>query len=232
MTTPLRLLATGLACATFLATSATVSAQRSVQLSDLPPVKTRATTTARHLATTQVGLGWFGLVHVDNAESTLTLPDGTERTGTASVNGSPAVSLAYDYRLNRVLSLGGVMSYQSLRFDNFDYEGEQVDPDAQFNLNRTLLGTRVLFHYGRAEQVELYSGVRAGITVWGVRVRNFGDASVGGVDNVGRVTAGVTPQLTIIPFGVRAYVTEGLSLGGELGVGSPHILAAQIGYRF
>ena len=182
----------------------------------------------RHHAGLQVGIGLFGLIRANDVESELTIDDRTV-VATNDVSGSPGTTLAYDYRLNRVLSIGGAVSHQRLRLDDFRSADESVGPNARLDLNRVLIGTRLLFHYGRSERVEMYSGLRAGVTVWRIGVRGFrGDASI--ADGAGASV--LTPQFTLIPYGVRAYVTEAFTLGGEVALGSPHLLAIQLGYRF
>ncbi len=198
-----------------------------------PPseLTSRAANEERQLISVQTGIGWFGLVR--GAESTTTisfLGDTTEFR--SQITGTPAVGVAYDYRVNNVLSLGGAASYQSLRFHDFRSDDRAIDPNAELRLNRTLIGARVLFHYGRSERVEMYSGLRMGITVWNLRARNFGEGQVENIDGLGSVTAAVTPQVTFIPFGFRAYLTPQLNLGAEFGLGSPHIAAVQLAYRF
>lgn len=190
----------------------------------------RILTEAPHLVNLQYGVGWFGLLNVDDAELTLTVDDGPEETGLARLSGTLAPTLAYGYRLNRVLSVGAALSTQRLRFDRFRGFDDGTAANARLDVRRYLIGTRLLFHYGRSESVELYSGLRAGVTVWRFTARGFASDNVDLTEGQG--ATGLTPQLTLIPFGVRAYLTDELSLGGELGVGSPHILAAQVAYRF
>ncbi len=210
---------------------ANLLAQRPENMREPSELTERAATERRQLLTAQTGIGWFGLVRGADATTTITI-DGDAREYRTTITGTPAAGLAYDYRLSNVVSLGGVASYQSLRFHDFRNDERPIDRDAELRINRTLVGARVLFHYGRSETVEMYSGLRAGFTVWNVRLRDFGEGQIERIDDLARVTAGVTPQLTLIPFGLRAYLTPALNLGAEVGIGSPHIAAVQLGYRF
>ena len=211
--------------------SATALAQRPDQMREPSELALRAATEQRQLVTAQKGIGWFGLLRGANTEATINI-NGDSAQLQGRLTGTPAIGLAYDYRVTRVLSLGGVASYQTLRFHDFRDADQRVDRDAELRVNRALVGARVLFHYGRSERVEMYSGLRAGITVWGFSAMGFGEGRFEDIGGLARVTAGATPQFTIIPFGLRAYLTPQLNLGAELGWGSPHIAAVQLGYRF
>ena len=202
-------LAAALACCLWVLPQG-APAQRPGQMREPSALTERILAEDRHLVSAQLGLGWLGVIRANDAETTLTIND-VEREYTADLSGTAAVSAAYDYRLNRVLSIGCVASYQRTTLDDLRGE-ERLGPRARIHLNRTLLGTRLLFHYGYAEKVELYSGLRLGITVWDVSFRDFVD-DVDLVDGVGAV--GVTPQFTLIPFGLRGYLTDELSLGVE-----------------
>ncbi len=232
MKTPATLSPTRLTLVAAIALSSTFGfAQRDDEIREPSALSLRAATEQPHLLSTQLGIGWFGLLRGSNVETTVTI-DGDERNYMSRVTGTPATSLAYDYRLTARISLGAIASYQSLRFHDFRDANRSLDPNAELRINRTLIGSRVLFHYGPSERFELYSGLRAGLTVWGVSARNFGNDQIEDIQGLARVTAGVTPQFTIIPFGFRGHLTPQLNLGAELGWGSPHIAAVQVGYRF
>ncbi|MEM6696926.1 MAG: hypothetical protein AAF599_00920, partial [Bacteroidota bacterium] len=43
--------------------------------------------------------------------------------------------------------------------------------------------------------------------------------------------AGIVPTGQIIPFALRAYLSENLGLSFELGIGAPHAIALGVNYR-
>ena len=193
----------------------------------------RAWLTHTHTVSGQLGVGWFGLI------SNLQLDaqageDGVDTEGfDFTFSGGPAATLAYDYRFGRSFSLGGAVAFQGNRFTDF---ARDLGPDGReavgggARLRRTFISARTLWHYGRARNVELYSGLRVGLTVW----RGSATGEIGRDDGIfeGPSAAFVLPHLTIIPFGLKGYVGEDFFVGFETMFGSPHVLAAQAGYRF
>jgi len=186
----------------------------------------------RHTISTQLGYGWFGLFN--NTSTDISFNDenpGMERSYTASINGSPATTLAYDYRLGRVFSLGGAVGHQSLKMKDFQNATTNEDINGTVGINRVFLSVRTLFHYGKNPKWDLYSGVRAGATVWNVKsTLDKDEFSFNDGINISR-GAFVLPHLVPIPFGVKYYPTERFMVGAELAAGSPHVVALQVGLR-
>ena len=209
------------------------SAQRAITVA--PARDGSAWQTRTHAVSGQVGFGWFALA--DDIDLELTDERGT-RAYTAKLGATPAVTLAYDYRFGRVFSLGGALGHQSVSFDEFrrtTRDGEVVTQDAptgSARVNRTFLSARTLFHYGRAANVEFYSGLRLGATVWTAKGRGDVDADDLGVDGLSARGSFVLPHVNVIPIGVKGYVSPKVFVGAELMTGSPHVAAAQVGYRF
>ena len=206
-----------------LATLLPALAQRPSQMRDRD-----RTVYSPHSVSAQFGVGWFFLLR--GGDNSLTL-DNQEYS--AEFYGTPAVSMAYDYQLTPLISLGGIVSRQAIRMDDITSVDGTGDIAGNLRLNRLLLGGRLLFHYGNPENgLDLYSGLRAGITYWGIS----GSADIGerniDADRFGLGVGGITPQLTIVGFGLRQNLHSGLFLGGEVGIGSPHLIALQAGYSF
>ena len=190
--------------------------------------------TRTHTVSGQVGLGWFALA--DDIDLELTDERGT-RAYSAKIGGTPALTAAYDYRFGRVFSLGGAVGHQSISFDEFRRtarEGEATTQDVltgSARVHRAFVSARTLFHYGRAANVEFYSGVRVGATVWTARGEGDVDGDELGFEGSSNRGSFVLPHLNIIPFGVKGYVSPKVYVGAELMTGSPHVVAAQVGYR-
>lgn len=182
-----------------------------------------------HAAGAQFGAGIWTLLRLDDVSVTV-----DDRSLEARLRGSPATSLTYDYRLDPRWSVGAIASHQALRLRDIRAVDGGADVSGTLRLTRVLLGVRGLVHYGPRDRraVDLYSGLRAGLTVWSLG----GSADLGtrdvDLDLFGLGVGGVTPQLTVIALGYRHTVAEVVYLGAELAVGSPHFIAAQAGVRF
>ena len=209
-----------------------VQAQRSRYVDDTP-LRERAATTNPHLVSAQFGAGFLTLLHNKTVQVNLRINDETE-TYAASLSGTPAYSFGYDYRINRTISLGGMLAFQGNRFEDFRASDGKTLEGVSLRARRTLVAGRVLFHYGNSPHLEMYSGLRLGVTVWGLRPKGLNTNQFIDFDlplNVGTLR-GALPFAQFVPFGLRAQLTPALSLGGELALGSPHFAAVQLGYRF
>ena len=194
--------------------------------------------TRTHSVTGQFGLGWFGMV------DDLTISEAIGRSEDVTINdetgegphyrytfsGSPAATVAYDYRFGRAFSLGAAVGYQRNRLQDIAYAGgsETVRTPDDVTVSRTFVSARTLFHYGRAANVEFYSGVRVGVTAY--RRSAEGPMAEAYIQDKG--DGFVLPHVSVIPFGFKGYVKPDVFLGAELMTGSPHVVAAQVGYRF
>lgn len=186
-----------------------------------------------HTVSTQIGYGWFGLF--ENTTADITISDnnnGITKEYTATFNGTPATTLAYDYRFGRTFSLGGAVGFQSMDLTDFRDAATNENISGAVGINRFFFSVRTLFHYGNNPKWDLYSGVRVGATHWNVNsTLDEDEFSFGEGINVSRGSF-VLPHLVPIPFGVKHYPTERFMIGAELAVGSPHVLALQAGFRF
>lgn len=136
----------------------------------------------------------------------------------------PAVQLTYDYAVTDRVSVGGGVSYQSFKLAYSGYGEAKENFDVR--LSRFNLGVRSLFHYGNSETMDMYSGVRIGVSNWSLDVGtddpNFDPPKANG--------PAFAPQFIL--FGMRGYFTESLGISGELAVGAPHIVSFGLNYRF
>ena len=129
----------------------------------------------------------------------------------------PALQFTYDYAVTDRFSLGGGLSYQNFKLGYSNYGETKESFDVQ--LSRFNLGIRGLFHYGNSETMDMYSGLRVGLSNWsldiGTNDPNFDPPK----------TEGITFAPQLILFGIRGYFTEHLGIGGEVGVGAPHVVS-------
>lgn len=154
-------------------------------------------------------------------------------TGSSSNTSLPAIQLTYDYALTPKVSAGLGFSYQGFGFDVtdftfFDDNGMAVTESFSADLRRTNVAARVLFHYGKNEKLDMYSGVRVGMTNWGISTDDSSDAVDEFFDG-GFNGWSFAPQL--VAFGLRYYVTDNIGLSFESTVGAPHFLSVGANYR-
>lgn len=168
------------------------------------------------------------------------------RSGNAS--NFPQLNVSYDHAISQWFSIGGAISYNkvSMNLKEVVYNRTENLGDVKLNVSRITLGARALFHYGNANRVDMYSGVRLGIGIWGVNASSssldnrldevFKEAGGSGIwrSVLGNKLKGgfVLPQVQVILFGLRTYVTENIGLNGELAVGSPYFASIGLNYRF
>jgi hypothetical protein len=158
---------------------------------------------------------------------------GSDTSGAFTTSSLPAIQFNYDYALTPKISVGAAFSYQAFGFDVMDYtfvdaSQNSVTEDFSANLRRTNLALRIMFHYGNSEKLDMYSGVRLGMTGWNISsesttgaASDFFDGSYNGW--------GFAPQ--VIPFGLRFYVTNNIGLSLESAIGAPHFLSIGANYR-
>ncbi len=143
--------------------------------------------------------------------------------------------LTYDYGVNNWFSIGLATSYNkmSLKSSSIDItkdDGSKYVGPIDFKLSRTTIAIRPLFHYGNKGRIDMYSGLRVGVSIWNAKVTADETLDPKDVNSTFR-NAGATPNIQIIPFGLRGYITPNIGLGFEIGIGGPHYAALQLNYR-
>lgn len=140
----------------------------------------------------------------------------------------PAIQVTYDYNIVEWLSLGVAGSYQLMGMEYTDY-GSQNE-DFKTTISRTNFAVRGLFHYGNSDVLDMYSGVRFGMTHWSFETEYDGEDYDVEDDVTFTKGFGAAPQLVL--FGIRGYFTDNLGANIEFAVGSPHYLSLGMNYRF
>jgi len=173
--------------------------------------------------------------------------DTTVSFSSGKASNFPQLNIAYDYGVNPWFSIGGAVSYNKVSMDLKDVKYNKTENlgDVTLGVSRVTIGARALFHYGNANRIDMYSGVRLGIGIWGVTASSnsvdkrlddvFKEAGGGGIWRtlLGNKLGGgfAMPQVQLIAFGLRGYLTENLGINGELSVGSPYFASIGINYR-
>ncbi|MEZ4901173.1 MAG: hypothetical protein R2822_05125 [Spirosomataceae bacterium] len=223
----------------------------------------------KHFLTFALTLSTFALLaqnedyqHVISAQSGVSLFSpfrGTVQGSTAAtdtivsfssgqMNNFPQLNLGYDYGVVKWFSIGGSMSYNKVGLDLKDVKYNKTENIGDVNLavSRITIGARALFHYGNANRVDMYSGVRLGVGIWTVKVKSkalddklddvLKEAGGSGIwrSLIGNRVKGSFPmfQAQVVLFGLRGYLTENIGINGELSVGSPYFASIGVNYRF
>ena len=146
----------------------------------------------------------------------------------------PALQINYDRGLQKWFSLGVAASYQSMGIQYNDYEymkdGEMVTEDFKTSIKRLNVAIRPLFHYANKGRLDMYSGLRVGVTNWGISTQtNDPDYNPENDISFGE---GINFSAQVILYGLRGYFTEHLGGNFELALGSPHFASFGLNYRW
>ena len=179
------------------------------------------------------------------------IPNDTLKFTDGKVHASPTIQGTWDFAVNDWLSVGLAASYNqaTVAFNDITIKKITSKPigNASAKVARTSLAARVLFHYGKGK-FDLYSGGRLGVGLWYGKVgATINDAlftdllSTVGIGNNfitsrlnGKKLRGgfALPQVQVIPFGMRYYITDNLGVNGEVAIGAPYYVNLGASYRF
>ena len=170
-----------------------------------------------------------------NALGKSIVTDGSNSLDLNKVTTTPTLQVAYDYGFGKVFSLGGAVSYNAANGDIRDFvfedaSGKISTANYTFKVSRITAGLRALFHYGNAGKIDMYSGIRLGVGIWNNKFTSTNPAFKA-EDELARLRNGVAPQVQVIPFGLRGYVTDNIGIGFETAIGSPYMACLQLTYR-
>lgn len=153
-----------------------------------------------------------------------------------SATSLPAVQLTYDYAFTPKISGGLAFSYQGFGVNVTDYlyfdeaTGNLTTESFSADLRSYNFAARVLYHYSKTEEIDMYSGLRLGIShlITDTESTTGAPEEFFGTNDV--VGTGFTPQLVI--FGLRYYVSDDIGFSFESTIGTPHFLSVGVNYRF
>jgi len=138
---------------------------------------------------------------------------------------SPVLSLGADYTGGKTFSVGLLAAYQQINVLVDDTLGSFIE---EGNINRVYFGFRGLWHYGKKDKVDLYSGFKLGIV-------RFNTGEISG-PNASRSVLEENNNRTrysfgIIPIGARFIITQEIGIHVQTSIGAPTFLSAGINYR-
>jgi hypothetical protein len=185
----------------------------------------------RHVFSANAGLNFFQFLSFAEFSQS-----GNVAFTDAKGYGSPTFQLSYDYGFKKWFSLG--FAYANNRF-GAKYTNLVIDNQGIGDLNmrysRNTFTTRVLFHYGNQGRLDMYSGLRLGVSIWGSKPsKDITDSQATSLLDSGGIGSargtGAIPHIGMTLFGLRYYVTENLGLGFESNLGS-YLASVQVNYR-
>ena len=146
----------------------------------------------------------------------------------------PAFQLTYDHMLEEWFSLGAGVSFQRMGikyndYTYFDEEGVLKMEDFTTKISRFNFGIRPLFHYGNFSKIDMYSGLRLGVTNWTITSNSRNPLY--NPENDVNFKSGLVFAPQLILFGLRGYFTENIGANFEVAVGAPHFLSFGLSYR-
>lgn len=165
--------------------------------------------------------------------------DAAELSNDVSTYVTPAIGLTYDHGLTNWFSIGVAGTTQPMKFEydgDFTYDSDDdgfadstVTGNWNFKANRFNVALKLLFHYANSGKVDLYSGIRPGMTGWSTTF----SSDVEGVEaeDLGTSFSGSRMSFGVIPFGMRGYFNDNIGLNFELNFGSPYLVTGGIAYR-
>ena len=138
---------------------------------------------------------------------------------------SPVLTLGADYTPQERFSVGLMAGYQRINVSLDDSIGTFRE---EANINRLYFGFRGLWHFGKSEKVDLYSGFKVGAVMFSTGTISGPDANNSFLESENNRTR---YSLGIIPLGARFIITPELGAHAQMSIGAPTFLSAGINYR-
>jgi len=183
----------------------------------------------KHTVTAGAGISLVGTVLkavVVSATDNSTTSASMKNSGYSSI---PALQVSYGYMVSKRISVGAAFSHQFFNIDD-DISGEFV------HVKRTNFAVRGLIHYGGGSKIDMYSGVRLGMTNWNTDLKFNApddDPTVTQFNDViSERLSGMKFAPQLIAFGIRGYFTDNIGAFAELAFGPPSYLSAGVNFRF
>jgi opacity protein-like surface antigen len=158
-----------------------------------------------------------------------------------TLKNSASYGVAFDRAINNRFSIGATVHFNSgtASFqDAFQVKEQVVSGLVETRYTRVPIMIRGLVHYGTNEELDLYSGIGLGASIWKVKVSGSGSIQTTITEedlseNLRGIPTGTAlPTAQLIAFGARYFPVPNLGIGGELAIGTPYYLALNVSYRF
>jgi|GEM_PF-1339394 len=143
------------------------------------------------------------------------------------VDKTSVTQITFDHMLRKGFSIGATAAYQSAELKLVDTLTEIGIEDGR--VNRIYVGVRTLWHYGKNERWDLYSGVKFGMILF---VPTNISKSHQGESIIEENHTRSSPRVGVIPIGFRYYLTDEIALGAQMSVGVPTLATFNFNYAF
>ena len=176
----------------------------------------------RHEIRLGMGAIWHPEYGYNNYNDYYFLPIGSDIHYLGDKTGTPAIDLAYSYRLTKWLSLGATLSYVGLYQKTYN-----LYTDALYKKNSEhFIGLTPTAHFDwfRSNSIKLYSRIGFGLAYYIEKSRYRS----GSLRRENEYT--LTPTIDLIPIGIS--VGRKVFVFSELGASNIGIVKVGIGYRF
>ena len=164
-----------------------------------------------------------------------TIIENLDESDSFTTTNGPAYTGYIDWNPNKHFSLGINGGFQKLQqnITGFSFDvGDSLYTVDKFNysLNRTNIGICAKIYYDNNNKVDIYSGVKMGLSIFKINVDVNDDLLVNELEKNLRFPLS-TPSFQLIIMGIKYYPTQYLGFFGEVGIGAPAIVQAGISVR-
>lgn len=164
-----------------------------------------------------------------------TIIENLDESNSFTTSHGPAYTGHIEWNPNRHLSFGLNGGFQKLEqnITGFTFDvGDSLYTVDQFNysLNRTNVGLCAKLYYDKNNDIDIYSGVKLGLSIFKIKVDVNDDLLLNELEKNLRFPMS-TPSFQLIILGIKYYPTKYIGLFGELSIGAPAIVQAGISVR-
>ncbi len=150
----------------------------------------------------------------------------TSRGIVADLNRKAVTTVSYDVMLTPGFSIGGSIAAQRIDVSTVDSMNQLFEKG---RVNRFYIGFRGMWHYGKNDKIDLYSGFKMGTVIFkttSVDVGHDMESELEAKNNRSRIAIG------FIPIGARFLIHPQFGLNLETSIGSPAFISFGVNYRF
>lgn len=147
----------------------------------------------------------------------------------------PVIGFTIDAFVIKKVTMGLNYSFQVLNMDidNWKYLNNNFDTlysyDNSAKLTRSYLGGKLLYHYVNNSRADIYSGFRAGLISWKMKLGTPNS------DLQSQIYSDKIyynrPAIGFIPFGCRIKIKDKFSITTEVTFGAPNFISAGLTYQ-
>ena len=152
--------------------------------------------------------------------------DKSETDNEFTVGYYPVIQAGYHYTINKRFSIGGLASTQFLVMNYSSYNGADVNFKKTLVINNYAI--RGLVHYGIQYKVNMYSGLRVGITDYMIETDQDLDGDMLIRDTNASKIISVSSQLVLL--GLQTKLSNHVGANLEICVGQPYFVSLGLTY--